>query len=149
MFPLYLATYTRGTYPVTGKTKPCHWLFFIDQGQEVRIMHQLRGMPGSFRYSGPESLPLSSQLGSQDGEELQMAPGSGSLKEKLEIGEVDSNMLPKVHEIFKSVCIDTIESSGWNCQDCSLDAFEKLRQGGFAYDYLTQEVVKNWLKEDA
>jgi hypothetical protein len=75
-------------------------------------------------------------------------PLSGSRKEELEIGEVDDSNLDKIHEILKDLRIDLVESSGWNCQNWALDGFEKLKEEGFVYDYLTQEAVKNWLKEN-
>lgn len=134
--PLYLVTYTRGTY-YTGKVKPYHWSFFIQLelqgGKNLGIAHQLRGMPGGFTYKGPEDVDLAK---------------SGSLKEELEIGEVDDAKLDEVHMILKDIWIDSVESSGWNCQNWALDGLEKLRQKGFVYDYLTQEAVKTWLKED-
>ncbi len=63
------------------------------------------------------------------------------------VGEVDDADLDRVHEILKSVWIDKSESSGWNCQDWSLDGFAMLQQEGFIYDYLTHEAIKSWLKE--
>ncbi|KAF5024780.1 hypothetical protein F66182_3158 [Fusarium sp. NRRL 66182] len=120
-YTLYLVTYDRGTYSTTGKTKPYHWSYFIQV--EVR---------GAFYYKGPEEVDLAR---------------SGSLKEELEVGEVDSSMLNRIHEILKDLSIDTVEHSGWNCQNWALEGFEKLKEEGFAYDYLTAEALKNWLKE--
>ncbi|OIW30776.1 hypothetical protein CONLIGDRAFT_679534 [Coniochaeta ligniaria NRRL 30616] len=133
---LYLVTYDRGTYDTTGKVKPHHWSFFIQKevngGKDMGIAHQLHGMPGAFYYTGPEVLDLAE---------------SGPRKEELEIGEVDDSRLCRVHEILQQVRIDTVESSGWNCQDWALDGLERLKEEGFVYDYLTQETVKHWLRE--
>lgn len=134
-YPLYLITYDRGKYH-TGVTKPYHWSYFIEMevsGPEVLgIEHQLRGMPGAFYYQGPESVDLAK---------------ASDLREKLEIGEVDESMLDKVHDIFKSLRIDTVESSGWNCQNWALDGFEKLTEAGCMYAHLTPDGVRSWLKE--
>ncbi|EPE04408.1 hypothetical protein F503_01412 [Ophiostoma piceae UAMH 11346] len=133
---LYPVTYDRGTYSTTGKTKPYHWSYFIrleiKGNSNLGIAHQLRGMPGAFYYQGPEKVDLSK---------------SGSLKEELEVGEVDDAKLGKVHELLKDVTIDNVESSGWNCQDWALAGMEKLKAEGFVYDYLTAEALKNWMKE--
>jgi hypothetical protein len=96
------------------------------------VAHQLRGMPGAFYYTGPEQVDLAK---------------SGSLRDKIEIGEVDESVLNRVHEILKEIRVDAVESSGWNCQDWALDGFGKLKAEGFVYDYLTPESVKSWLKE--
>jgi hypothetical protein len=96
------------------------------------IAHQLRGMPGAFYYRGPEEVDLNK---------------SGSLKEELQIGEVDATKLDLVHQRLKECRIDTEESSGWNCQDWALEGLEKLRAEGFVDVTYTKEVVKNWLKE--
>ncbi|KAJ9130692.1 hypothetical protein NKR23_g12089 [Pleurostoma richardsiae] len=133
---LYLVTYDRGTYATTGKVKPYHWSFFVQLevrgAQNLGIAHQLRGMPGAFYYKGPEEVDLAK---------------SGSRKEELELGEVDDSELGRVHEILSQVRIDTVESSGWNCQDWALDGLERLKEEGFIYEYLTGEAVKNWLRE--
>ncbi|KAI5863133.1 hypothetical protein GGS23DRAFT_55065 [Durotheca rogersii] len=133
---LYLVTHERGQHPITGKTKPYHWSYFIqiklEDGANEGIAHQLHGMPGSFYYKGPENVDLSK---------------SGDLKEELEVGEVDGSLLDSVHEVLENVRIDSVESSGWNCQDWALDGFTKLKEKGFVYDHLTPEAVKNWLKE--
>ncbi len=136
-YSLYLTTYDRGEYH-TGIKKPYHWSYFIEmhvQGNGVQgIEHQLRGMPGGFYYVGPE--PVTFDLAQPN-----------NLREKLEIGEVDESLLNRLHEIFGKLWIDTVESSGWNCQNWSLDWFEKLKQEGIVYSYLTPESVKGWLKE--
>lgn len=133
---LYLVTYDRGTYSTTGKVKPYHWSYFIevkiDGPKRLGIAHQLRGMPGAFYYRGPEEVDLAK---------------SGSLKEELEVGEVDESSFDKIHEILKDLEIDTSESSGWNCQNWALNGLEKLKEEGFIYDHMTTDVVKNWLKE--
>ncbi|KAK3940147.1 hypothetical protein QBC46DRAFT_386097 [Diplogelasinospora grovesii] len=120
----------------TGKTKPYHWSYFIqvkfEGSKNLGIAHQLRGMPGAFYYKGPEEVDLAK---------------SGSRKEQVEIGEVDDSKLDRVHEILKGVRIDTVESSGWNCQNWALDGFEKLKEAGFVWDSFTLEVLKNWLNE--
>ena len=61
---------------------------------------------------------------------------------------MDESILDRVHEILKEIRTDTVESSGWNCQDWALDGFEELKKEGLVYDYLTSESVKYWLKED-
>ncbi len=91
-------------------------------------------MPGGFYYRGPEDVDLAK---------------SGTRKEELEVGEVDESKLGRVHEILRQVRIDTVESSGWNCQDRALDGFEELKEEGFIYDYLMKEAVKDWLKEES
>lgn len=105
-FALYFVTYSRGTYLNTGILKPYHWSFFVQKEltgtKNLGIAYQLRGMPGAFYYSGPEDVDLNK---------------SGSLKEELQIGEVDSPKLDLVHQRLKECRIDTVESSGWNCQD--------------------------------
>jgi hypothetical protein len=49
---IYLITYDRGTYDLTGRTKPYHWSYFtqveMKAGKNLGIAHQLRGMPGAF-----------------------------------------------------------------------------------------------------
>ncbi|KAI8634260.1 hypothetical protein F5Y19DRAFT_206524 [Xylariaceae sp. FL1651] len=133
---LYLVTYDRGTYSTTGKVKPYHWSYFIrtevSGSKYLGIEHQLRGMPGAFYYMGPELVDLNK---------------SDSRKEELEVGEIDESALPKVHDILKQLRIDKVESSGWNCQDWTLDGFEKLKAQGLVYEYLTPDAVKNWLRE--
>lgn len=134
---LWIVTYSRGTY-YTNEIKPYHWSFFIEtetQGiQRLGIAHQIRGMPGAFRYQGPEKVDLKK---------------SQNRKEELEIGEVDDSKLDEIHNILKEVPIDNVESSGWNCQDWALDGMVKLQEKGFVYDFHKKEDVKNWLKERA
>ncbi|KAK3940422.1 hypothetical protein QBC46DRAFT_288348 [Diplogelasinospora grovesii] len=134
---LYLVTYDRGTYH-TGKVKPYHWSYFIQinlsGGKNAGIEHQLRGMPGNFYYPGPEDVDLST-----------IDPSA--FKQQLEIGEVEDAKLDRTHQILKEIQIDPVESSGWNCQNWSLEGFGKLQEEGFTYDWLTKEAVKNWLKE--
>jgi hypothetical protein len=135
-YTLYLVTYDRGTYLNTGKQKPYHWSFFvqkeINSTMNLGIAHQLRGMPGAFYYKGPEEVDINK---------------SGSLKEQLQIGEVDAAKLDLVHQRLKECRIDDVESSGWNCQDWALEGLEKLGAEGFVDGTYTREVVKNWLKE--
>jgi hypothetical protein len=134
---LYLITYDRGLHPVTNKCMPYHWLYFVQTGannEAIGIAHQLRGMPGGFYYPGPEDMnPLE--------------PSSIAPKEQLEVGELDDSNLVETNQIFKEIWIDTSESSGWNCQNWSLDGFDRLKDGGFTHEYLTQEAVRYWLKE--
>jgi hypothetical protein len=134
---LYLCTYTRGNHPTTGKVQPYHWVFFIAiqtrEGERTGIAHQLRGMPGAFYYPGPEDVGLGK---------------SEPPKDMIEIGEVDDADLDKVHRILEEVWIDKFESSGWNCQDWSLDALAKLQQKNIVYTHLTRDGIKNWLKEE-
>ncbi|KAB5536542.1 hypothetical protein GE09DRAFT_1226600 [Coniochaeta sp. 2T2.1] len=126
-------------WPVTNSTsstairvvKSSH--FAVLSKGNLGIAHQLRGMPGAFYYEGPEEVDLGK---------------SGSLKEELELGEVNDSKLGRVHEILSQVRIDTVESSRWNCQDWALDGLERLKEEGFIYEDPTREAVKNWLKED-
>ncbi|GJN80293.1 hypothetical protein VFPFJ_01553 [Purpureocillium lilacinum] len=133
---IYLVTYDRGTNSVTDKINPYHWAYFIQveltSGENMGIAHQLRGMPGSFYYKGPEKVDLSK---------------SGRLKEELEVGEVGSSKIQRVHDILKTVRIDKVESSGWNCQDWALEGFDLLKAEGFIYDHMEANAVKAWLKE--
>lgn len=135
-YTLYLVTYDRGTHLNTGIKKPYHWSFFVQKelqgAKNLGVAHQLRGMPGAYYYQGPEDVDLNK---------------SGSRKEQLEIGEVDPAKLDLIHERLKECRIDTVESSGWNCQDWALEGLEKLRAEGFVDETYTAEVVKNWLKE--
>ena len=135
-FTLYLVTYNRGTYLNTGTPKPYHWSFFIQKelkdSTNLGIAHQLRGMPGGYYYKGPEDVDLYK---------------SGSRKEEFEIGEVPAAKLDMVHRLLKECRIDTVESSGWNCQDWALEGLEKLRAEGFVEETYTNEAVKNWLRE--
>jgi len=89
-------------------------------------------MPGAFYYKGPENVDLNK---------------SGSLKEELQIGEVDEAKLDVVNLRLKECRIDTVESSGWHCQDWALEGIDRLRAEGFVYESFTGDVVKNWLKE--
>jgi hypothetical protein len=89
-------------------------------------------MPRGFYYKGPKNVDLAA---------------SGSLKEELEIGEVDESQMNKIHDILKNIRIETNESAQWNCQNWALDGFDKLKEQGCVYDYLTQDAIKNWLKE--
>ncbi|KAF1824366.1 uncharacterized protein K489DRAFT_378776 [Dissoconium aciculare CBS 342.82] len=141
--PIYLVTYDRGTYDLTGQTRPYHWSYFIQlpgssTGQQrPGIAHQLRGMPGSFHYPGPEALDLSKTL---------PAPN-----QELEIGEIDADELDRVHEILAMVSIDLGESTKWNCQNWSLEGLERMKRvegGGIGvYSHLDAKIVRDWLKE--
>lgn len=135
-YTLYIFTYDRERYH-TGEVKPYHWSFFIEKesvgSSRLGIEHQLRGMPGSFYYPGPENVEL---------EKLQPR------KNELDVGQLDSSELAEIHDILKLIRIDKVESSGWNCQDWTLDAMAKLQERGVVYDYITKEQVRNWLKED-
>jgi hypothetical protein len=130
-FTLYLVTYHRGTYLNTGTPKPYHWSFFVQKElkgtKNLGIAHQLRGMPGAFYYKGPEDVDLNK---------------SGSLKEELQIGEVDAAKLNLVYQRLEECRIDTVESSGWNCQDWAFEGLEKLRVEGFVDGSYT----KRWLR---
>lgn len=137
-YTLYIATYDRGQYPITGKTKPYHWLYFIQteaqNGKRQGVVHQLRGMPGGFYYPGPE--------------EVEDLTDFGASREILEVGEVDTMLMHRFHEIMRDVPINKVEHSGWNCQNWTLEGFENLREDGFVYGYLTVEALRTWLKED-
>jgi hypothetical protein len=135
-YTLYLITYDRGTYLKTGTPKPYHWSFFIQRELKgttnLGIEYQLRGMPGAFYYPGPEDVNLTK---------------SASVKEELQIGEVVAAKLDLVHQRLKECRIETVESSGWNCQDWTLEGLEKLRAEGFVDATYTEGVVRNWLRE--
>ncbi|KAM5347215.1 hypothetical protein ACJ41O_010220 [Fusarium nematophilum] len=117
---LYLITYDRGKHPITSTVKPYHWSYFIyieiREGQPFGVAHQLHGMPGSFAYRGPEHVDPSEP---------------SPIKEQLEVGEVDDLNLERMHEILSSVHVDQSESSGWNCQDWTLERFEMLKGEGY------------------
>jgi hypothetical protein len=136
---LYIVTYDRGTYDLTGKTKPYHWSYFLqpDDTQKASersgTAYQLHGMPGSFNYQGPEQVPNLAQTGPLNGE--------------LEIGEVDSERVERIHEILSKVPIDLDESTSWNCQNWALEGLGGLKREGFVYEDLDAAVVGNWLKE--
>ncbi|KAJ6444993.1 FAD binding domain protein [Purpureocillium lavendulum] len=125
---LYLVTYDRGKYPITQKVKPYHWAYFIELTvaayENSGIAHQLRGMPGSFGYKGPEPVDLAKS------------------------GRMEASKMDQVHKILKTVRIDTVESSGWNCQDWALEGFDALRAEGFVYDHMEADAVKTWLREE-
>ncbi|KAK4238614.1 hypothetical protein C8A03DRAFT_14946, partial [Achaetomium macrosporum] len=135
-----------GTYPLTGKTKPCHWAYFLEtdsRGQQPKgIIFQLRGMPRGFYYPGPER----EMNVTQEGEPPR---GGGGLREKLEVGEVDGaeGVLDRIHEVMSEVEVAQDESSGWNCQNWALAGFEMLKGEGFVYPHPTAEGVESWLKE--
>lgn len=118
------------TYLNTGKARPYHWSFFIQKEikgtMNLGIAHQLRGMPGAFYYKGPEDVDLNK---------------SGSLKEELQIGEVDEAKLDVINQRLKECRIDTVESSGRNCQDWALEGVDKLRAEGFVYESFTQSRI--------
>ncbi|KAL9104744.1 MAG: hypothetical protein Q9163_000356 [Psora crenata] len=121
-YPLLLVTYDRGLHWQSQKPKPYHWAFFIKTesvGYEVLgTVHQLRGMPGAFYYGGPEQ------------------------------GEVESEKMDKVTEKLRAIPIEKNEASSRNCQGWSLAALDVLRKEGFIDDQYTNEVIKNWLRED-
>ena len=106
---LYLLTYGRCHY-FTGQTKSHHWAYFtqleVKDGENKGTTHYLRGMPGCFHYDGPEDIYPSK---------------SGSPKEQLEIGEVDSSKLARIYDFLKGIEIEIVEPFGWNCQDWTLD----------------------------
>ncbi|KAK6333235.1 hypothetical protein TWF718_011056 [Orbilia javanica] len=52
---LYIITYDRGTHWETGDVKAYHWTFLIELSTSTGLKHQLRGMPGSYYYPGPEA----------------------------------------------------------------------------------------------
>nr|POE79459.1 hypothetical protein CFP56_07524 [Quercus suber] len=131
-----LSRHLRPRQGLHDRIKPYHWIYFIqlkvEGDKNFGISHQLRVMPGNFHYEGPEELDLGK---------------FGDPKEVLEVGEVDLSRIVDVYGILKQVRIDTVESSGWNCQDWTLDGLDDLKKGGFVHDSLTREGVKHWLKE--
>jgi hypothetical protein len=146
---LYIVTYDRGLHPVTGETKPYHWAYFLDSNHPSSdssdprgIIFQLRGMPGGFYYPGPEQLGIS-----QDG-------GAGEMRDKLEVGEVKvdkggdvGGVVESINAVLKEVEIVRDESAGWNCQDWTLEGFERLKGMGIVYGHLKADGVRGWLKE--
>jgi hypothetical protein len=148
--PIYLITYDRGTDDPTGQTKLYHWSDFIQlpssssnssTGQQrPGIVHQLRGMPGSFHCLDLEALNLSETL--------------PAANQELEIGEIDADELDRVHDILAMVSIDPDESIKWNCQNRSLEELGRTkrveRRGGIdVYSRLDAKIVRDWLKERA
>ncbi|KAH7139218.1 hypothetical protein B0J11DRAFT_575136 [Dendryphion nanum] len=148
-YTLYLITYDRGRYPITNEIKPYHWLFFIQTSssgsQTLGIAHHLRGMPGAFHYSGPETLDLdqSSTSLAEAADLVRCVPP----KEKLEIGEVEEEKMDRVREVFEEVGIVRTEYRGWNCQNWGMEALERLRGEACVYEWITGEGVRRWLKE--
>ena len=138
----YIVTFDRGTYLQTGVPKPYHWAFFIQTHvstvKNAGIAHQLHGMPGAFFYAGPEDVVVD--------DDDDWAPSCGT-REQLEIGVIEEDQLAKVHALLKTCRIDESESSGWNCQDWTLDGFSKLRAEGLVDASLTPEIIRNWLRE--
>ena len=136
---LYILTYDRGTYSLTGKVKPYHWSYLIKRGNEGNEQSssyfQLRGMPGGFYYPGPEHL---SDVVMQQ---------AGDVKDKLEVGEVNRADMDKMNDVLAGLEIVKDESSGWSCQDWALAGLAKLREEGIVYEHMTVEVVRSWLKE--
>jgi hypothetical protein len=133
---IYIVTYGRGTYDLSGTVKPYHWSYFVQRetkaGERLGIAHQLHGMPGSFNYQGPEEINLAQ---------------SGPLNGELEVGEIDADNIDRMHEILSKVNIDLDESTKWNCQDWALAGFEEMKRNGLLYSDLDASTVRNWLKE--
>ncbi|KAK3899812.1 hypothetical protein C8A05DRAFT_17809 [Staphylotrichum tortipilum] len=91
---IYIITYDRGPHPLTGAPKPHHWAYYLESATttipspnntttttttpNTGTIFQLRGVPGSFHYPGPEHALPASQHGTP-----------GPVREQLEIGEVD------------------------------------------------------------
>lgn len=136
--PIYLVTYDRGIYDLTGEIKPYHWSFFYERSRDGPrrrgIALQLHGMPGGFYYVGPEELDLA---------------GTGPVKEQLEIGEATEDGVGRIHEMLSMIPIVKDESSKWNCQDWALEGLERMTAAGYIHEYLNPGTVKNWLKEQS
>ncbi|KAI5803876.1 hypothetical protein EDC01DRAFT_476687 [Geopyxis carbonaria] len=128
---LIIAAYHRGHHWQTNKPKPYHWSFFIFTNPTTLsgIAHQLHGMPGNFWYDGPESVDL------------------GSTCSKVDVGSVQSTKLERFTEICREVPIDQGESSGWNCQSWTLEVVDRLRKEGFVDEWVTNEEIRQYLKE--
>lgn len=129
-------TFDRGErWDEPTKKKPFHWVFFLQTGRGVGegFAFQLRGMPGSFSYSGEETVN---------------AIFSGDKNGELEIGAVPVEKYSRFKQLLADVPITKIESSQWNCQDWSLKALDFLRQEGFIEEQYQDNVISYWLRED-
>ncbi|KAF2755529.1 hypothetical protein EJ05DRAFT_104917 [Pseudovirgaria hyperparasitica] len=117
------------------KDRPYHWAFFLQTGTERGdgSVLQLHGMPGAFYYEGEEKV-------------VPHAPGS--IKAEVEIGAVPVARYERFKELLKAVPISKDESSGWNCQDWSLQALASLREEGFVDDTYSDAALRYWLREE-
>lgn len=121
-----IITYDRGEqWDAPIKKKPYHWAFFIQTSTIPNVGHtfQLRGMPGSFYYSGEEAVDLS-----------KIDDGNG----QLEAGSIPLQKYERFKQLLQAVTIDNVESSGWNCQSWSLAALDNLREEGLSCRRLPQ-----------
>ena len=135
-YAISIITYDRGEkWDAPTKKKPYHWAFFIQTSTTPNVGHtfQLRGMPGSFYYSGEEAVDLSKI----DGENGQ-----------LEVGSIPLQKYERFKQLLQVVTIDNVESSGWNCQSWSLEALDNLREEGLVADDYPNNVIQHWLRED-
>lgn len=131
-----IITYDRGEqWDEPTKKKPYHWAFFVQTGNTPNIGHtfQLRGMPGSFYYSGEEAVDIS-KVDAENGQ--------------LEVGCIPVEKYEHFKQLLKAVPVDNIESSGWNCQSWSLAALNDLRAEGLVGDEYSNNVIQHWLRED-
>lgn len=142
---IYFVTYNRSYYtagPRAGKQKPFHWAFFIPtgrkEGRNPGIAFQLRGMPGAFRYVGPEMIDDLDKSSTKEAE--------------LQIGEIKMQDFEKaknaVHDVLKTVGIKQDESSHWNCQNWALMGSKKLEEAKVLDAWNTPEGIKTWLRTE-
>lgn len=135
-YPLFVITYDRGKrWDEPTKEKPYHWAFFVQTSTTwgPGCAFQLRGMPGGFHYSAEETMDITK---------------SGSQKAELEVGSVPVEKYERFKQLLEEVPIDNVESSGWNCQNWSLTALDRLRAEGFIAEECTNNVIQHWLRED-
>jgi hypothetical protein len=135
-YSLSIMTYDRGEqWDNPSKKKPYHWLFFLQIGavSGVGAVLQLHGMPGAFRYVCEERVELA-VYGKKNGE--------------LEIGSVPVEKYNRFKHLLEKVPIDNVESSEWNCQSWSIAALDLFREEGFVDGEYSNDVIRNWLRED-
>jgi hypothetical protein len=56
-------------------------------------------------------------------------------------------VIESINAVLKEVEIVRDESAGWNCQDRTLEGFERLKGMGIVYGHLKADGVRGWLKE--
>lgn len=135
-YSLSIMTYDRGEqWDNPSKKKPYHWLFFLQTGavSGVGAVFQLHGMPGAFRCVGEERVELA-VYGKKNGE--------------LEIGSVPVEKYNRFKQLLEKVPIDNVESSEWNCQSWCIAALDLFRVEGFVDGEYSNDVIRNWLRED-
>ena len=127
---LQVVPYDRGTYAVSGKKKPCHWAIFAHTGPgQSGTAYQLKGMPGAFRYDGPEKGITPSH--------------SSRARQEVDIGRIPSDKVRDMEAIIASVPISKSES-GYNCQTWTENVLTAMQPHGWLD--LAPSAVSQWLK---